>query len=288
MRVLRWVTVVFVAAVTVLLSGRALWHLRIDRLTAALDAGERPPAAPADSAHEPAGPVPEPVARFLASAVAPNRRPVRAADVDTTGEFRMRPGANGWRGFRAHQRFNALAPGFVWDARIAMAPFFNVFVRDAYVNGRGEMVARALGVYAVANEAGSGELAEGQLMRFLAETMWFPSALRPGNGVTWTAIDDHRATASLTDRRHAVSLQFSFNDRNAITEVFAPARMRAVDGTHRPTPGAVRCWDHQERLGFRIPIACEAEWRLPEGPLVYWRGRVTNVRYDAVTTSAQR
>jgi hypothetical protein len=117
-------------------------------------------------------------------------------------------------------------------------------------------------------------------MRFLAEMMWFPSALRTENGVAWTAIDDHRAMARLDDRGHSVSLQFTFDSANAITEVFAPARMRAVKGGHEPTPWAVRCWDHQDRLGFRIPIACEAEWRLPEGSLAYWRGRVTNITFE--------
>lgn len=228
----------------------------------------------------PGAALPEPVARFFAAAISPDRPPVRAVDLDTAGDFLMKPGPGGWRPFHAHQHFNAVTPGFVWKARIAMAPFVPVLVRDAYADGRGEMVARVLGIYPVAKEAGSSELAYGELIRYLAEMMWFPSALRPGHGVTWSALDDHRAMAHLDDHGHSVSLQFTFNDAHEIVEVFTPARMRAVKGGFEPTPWAVRCWDHQDRFGFRIPITSEAEWRLPDGPLAYWRGRVTNIAFD--------
>lgn len=272
MRILRWTIIVILAGLAVELSAWALWHLRVERLIAAIDAEPAPAALPATT-------LPDPVTRFFAAAISPNRTAVRAVTLDTAGDFLMAPGPKGWRPFQAHQRFNAITPGFVWDARIAMAPMLQVFVRDAYFHGRGELVARVLGVYAVANESGSGDLADGELMRYLAEMVWFPSALRPGSGVTWTGIDEHRATAHLADRGHSVSLQFTFNDTNDITEVFAPARMRTVKGGSQPTPWAVRCWDHQERSGFRIPISCVAEWRLTDGPQVYWRGRVTHVTF---------
>jgi hypothetical protein len=31
---------------------------------------------------------------------------------------------------------------------------------------------------------------------------------------------------------------------------------------------------------MRIPVRGEVEWFLPEGPLVYWRGRITEIAYD--------
>jgi len=274
-RILRLALFLAGTGLAVNLTARELWHYRIDRLIDALDAQQPVMSHTTDD-----GSLPTPVARYLAAAVAADRAAVGAADVETEGEFLMTP-PNGWKPFHARQHFGVTPPGFVWDARIAMAPFMTVFVRDAYVGGRGEMVARVLGLYAVVDAPNSAALAEGQLMRFLAEMIWIPSALRPGRGITWTSIDDQHAAAHLSDRGQTVTLQFTFNANADIVEVFSPARMRAIDGGYQPAPWAVRCWDHQNRLGFRIPTACEAEWRLPEGPRPYWRGRVTNIRFDA-------
>lgn len=274
MRFIRIAIILLIAGGAIQMLARHLWRDRIDALSEALHA----PRAARAAAPQVSG-LPAPVARFLAASVSPDRQ-VRAVVLDTAGEFLMAPGPRGWKPFRAHQRFNAVAPGFVWDATISMAPFVPVNVRDAYVGGRGEMVARVAGLYAPVNESGSKELAEGQLVRYLAEMMWFPSALEPGHGVTWTPIDDHRAMAHLEDSSLKVSLQFTFNDQADIVEVFAPARMRAVKNGYEATPWAVRCHDHEDRMGFRIPIVCEAEWRTKDGPLPYWRGRVTNIRYE--------
>jgi hypothetical protein len=40
---------------------------------------------------------------------------------------------------------------------------------------------------------GTGEIAEGQLMGFFAEAAWYPTALLPGQGVRWEAVDDSSA-----------------------------------------------------------------------------------------------
>jgi hypothetical protein len=200
-------------------------------------------------------------------------------ELETRGDFRTGAGDDSWKPFAATQKFSTLPPGFVWDARIRMAPFMPVYVRDAYVTGRSEMRGRAWGLFAVVDEHGRPELASGQLHRYLAETMWFPTALLPGHGVSWQPIDTQSAVATLQDGTMAVSLRFLFTPDGDVREVFAIDRMRAIDGRYEPTPWVIRCDDHQIHQNIRIPTRCEAEWGLPEGPLLYWRGRVTRVDY---------
>ena len=223
---------------------------------------------------------PEPVGRFFRRVLKEGQRIIRAVDLRTEGEFQTGTDDRGWRSFTASQRFATAPPGFVWDARIRMAPLLPVYVRDAYVGARTEMRGKVLALYPVVDEADTPALAAGQLHRYLGETMWFPTALLPGSGVVWTAVDHRSALATLTDRGTTVSLRFTFTDEGDITEIFAPDRMRSVDGRNEPTPWTVRCSDHQERQGIRIPLWCVAEWVLPEGPLPYWRGRVADVRYE--------
>jgi hypothetical protein len=255
---------------------RWTWHRAVDGLLHTL-ASQPPPPTPGRT---PELPPPPPVARYLAAAIPAGRPDIVTVDLDTAGTFQMGHGDDGWRAFHARQRFNTSAPGFVWDARIQMAPMVPVFVRDAYIAGHGTMVARVLANYAVANEADTPELAEGELMRYLAEMIWFPTALRPEAGVTWSAVDARAALATFSDHGHTVSLRFTFDDAGRVIEVYAADRLRAMNGGYVPMPWSVRCWDHETHFGVTIPMASEAVWLTPSGPEPYWRGRVTNIRYD--------
>jgi hypothetical protein len=221
---------------------------------------------------------PAPVARYLLKSIRGQAADIRQVDLVTAGEFRGSLDAP-WLPFQATQRFTTSPAGFVWDARIGMTRFLDVYVRDAYVEGRGEMVAKVGGAWTVAREADAAALADGQLMRFLGEAMWFPTALLPGRNVTWTAIDDHAALATIIDRGRRVSLRFTFNAADDLIEVFAPNRMRATDGGYIATPWMVRCTRHEWRGTVRIPMRCEAEWQLADGPLAYWRGDVVSIRF---------
>ena len=71
-------------------------------------------------------------------------------------------------------------------------------VRDAYVAGRGILVAKLFGLLTVADQQNTPEMAQGELIRFFAEGTWYPTALLPSQGVVWEAIDDTRAAATLT------------------------------------------------------------------------------------------
>jgi hypothetical protein len=78
----------------------------------------------------------------------------------------------------------------------------------------------------------------------------------------------------------AVSLDFRFGPDGLVESVFTPARGRDVDGRSVPTPWQGRFSEYDERAGMRIPLAGEVEWLLPEGPQVYWRGRLVGVEYE--------
>jgi len=272
----RWLRGIFVLLIVILavnVVSRTVWHRRVDQLRRDLDAPNHAAGAADES-----DALPQPVARYLTFALPADQRTIVAAELDTSGQFLVRDGA--WVPFHARQRFNTGRPGFVWDARMEIVPYVPVFVRDAYIAGHAEMIARVLAVYPVVNVADTDALAEGELMRYVAEMIWFPTALRPGGGVTWTARDDHSAIAHFTDRGHDVSLTFTFNSLNDVIEISSPSRMRATAGGDVPTPWAVTCSAHERRLGVRIPVTCEAEWRPATGPQPYWRGRVDSIRFE--------
>lgn len=220
--------------------------------------------------------LPEPVQRFFQRTLPAGQRFIRTARFEQQGEFFM----NGrWRPLRAEQVFSATPPAFMWDARISMAPLLPVYVRDSYVGRRASMRAAVLGLYRVVDETGRAELNAGALMRYLGEAAWFPTRLLPGAGLSWEPLDAHAATATLTDGATTVSLQFHFNEDGDIVAIYSPERFREEKGSYVRTPWRVRALGHEVHHGIRLMSAAEAEWLLPDGPLPYWRGRITRAQF---------
>jgi hypothetical protein len=224
--------------------------------------------------------LPAPVVRYFREVLRDGQALVRSGRLVQKGEFLVRPTPDGWRPFSATQQFAAKPAGFVWDARIRMAPGLAIRVRDAFVDGAGSMRASVLGLFTILNVEGTPEIAAGALHRYLAEAAWFPTALLPSQGVVWTPIDDSSARATLTVASTTVSLEFRFGGDGLVRSVFAPDRARDVNGRGVPTPWQGRWFEYGEHDGMRIPLRGEVEWILPEGPQVYWRGLVTGISYE--------
>jgi hypothetical protein len=153
-------------------------------------------------------------------------------------------------------------------------------VHDAYIAGEGVLHATLFGLVSLANLRGTPEIAQGELMRFLAEAVWYPTALLPSQGVQWKAVDDFSATATLKDGKTALTLLFRFDENGFIGSVHAEARGRTVGGTAIPTPWEVRWNNYERRDGMFIPTEGEVAWLLPEGAQPYFRGRITSLRYE--------
>ncbi|HEX4953677.1 MAG TPA: DUF6544 family protein [Thermoanaerobaculia bacterium] len=262
--------------VSVVLLAGARWRGGTARLVARLRPAVSP--SPVFSAHELEG-LPAPVAFYLA-AVIPEGQPLRlTARLQQKGSFLLKPTADGWRPFTAVHHVCAQPPGFVWDARIAMAPGLAVRVRDSFVDGVGGMNARLGGLVKLVHAEGTPEIAAGALVRWLAEATWLPAALLPASGVRWEPLDDTSARAHLEVGATRVALDFHFGPDGLVERVYTPGRGRDVDGQSVPTPWQGRFGHWERRGGMLIPLEGEVEWLLPEGPQPYWRGRISGADY---------
>lgn len=221
---------------------------------------------------------PEPVRRYFAFALAPGQRAVRRARLEHVGEIALRPGD--WKPFTSVQYVSADPPGFVWDARLPMAPLpIAVRVRDGYMRGVGSTRAAIGALLSVGAQEGTPEVAASALWRWLAEGVWLPTALLPSERLTWTAVDDDTARATLRDRGTTVEADFHFGPEGEVERV-SGTRYRAVGDRQvlTPTEGWHRAWARIE--GMMIPTEGKVAWILPEGPHVYWRARLTRATYE--------
>ncbi|MDB4874112.1 MAG: hypothetical protein JWM41_558 [Gemmatimonadetes bacterium] len=261
------------AAGVALLAGTVAWNRATEGTIARLGGVARGLAHETHSWQELAS-LPAPVGRYFQFALSPGQLLIRHAHITQHGTFARRP--NTWEPFTAAEDFSVGPPGFVWDARIGMAPVFGTRVRDSYVAGVGAVRASVAGLVTVANQTGTPELASGALLRYLAEAVWLPTALLPSQGVRWTAIDNRSARAALTDGATTVSMDVSFASDGGIRTITA-MRYRDVNGRPVLTPWEAHFSDYERVNGMRVPHWGEVGWVLADGWFPYWRG--TNVTW---------
>jgi hypothetical protein len=262
-----------VVATAVLLVAERRWRAATAEAVARLHAGPAPQAPATFSAAALAG-LPAPVARYLRAVLREGEPVPRGVRLEWQGDFLVRP-PDGWGPFTATQDVAVRPGGFVWDARMRMAPGLIVRVRDSFVRGQGSMRAKALGLFTVVAAEGTPEIAVSALQRWLAEAVWYPSALLPSQGVEWTALGDASARATARVAGVTASIDYYFGADGFVERVYAAERGRDVNGRSVPTPWEGRLAEWGERDGQRVPLAGEVAWLLPEGRLAYWRGRIT-------------
>jgi hypothetical protein len=277
---MRVILLVILSALALLVAAATLaghrWRRATDALVAQLGP-TGPLAATRVSFGELEG-LPAPVQRYLRTVLREGQPLIVAARLEQEGDFLLTP-PDGWKPFRATQHVAVQPPGFVWDARIVVARGLATLVRDGLVGGRGSMRAGVAGVVTLVNVQGTPDITAGALFRYLAEAVWFPTALLPSQGVRWAAVDDSTARAGISAGGVTVALEFGFGADGLVHTVYADARPRDVDGRGVPTPWRGRWLEYDDLGGMRVPVRGEVAWLMPEGPLVYWRGRVTGASY---------
>jgi hypothetical protein len=185
-----------------------------------------------------------------------------------------------WSSFTASHLVVPTATGFIWNAKVEMPLAAHVRVLDSYIAGVGAGRVNLLSAFAVASEAGAPELNGGALHRYLAEAVWYPTALLPRPGLVWSPIDDRAAMATLTDRGATVSLEFRFNEAGEVTGIYSPGRFGRFDNGYKQVPWEGHFRDYQIQTGMRVPLYGEVGWYDKGALQVVWKGNILEAQYE--------
>ncbi len=266
--------------------GNSRWTSATQVQVALLDAARVP--APAGQvkvydAREIAG-LPASVQRYFRAVLTDGQPLIAVATFELAGTINMSETAENWKPFTSWQRAVIHRPGFLWNGRVAMFPGVAANVHDSYIAGVGTLHAAVLGLFTVAQGQGGHEAARGELMRYFAEMVWYPTALLPSQGVHWEAVDDHSAKATLVDGPVTLTLLFRFDEAGLITSVHADARgaTQGKDGAMVMLPWECSLSGYQLRAGMRVPTRGEVAWMRPEGRKSYFVGNLTSLAYAFV------
>jgi hypothetical protein len=285
MKVIVWSVLAlgFLAVTVIGLSayGRSRWALATQALLGQLEATRLPARASRYAVRELEG-LPAPVQRYFRAVLKEGQPIVTGVTVLHEGSFNVTALASRevWMPFTSEQRVVTKRPGFVWNARMALLPGISILVHDAYAAGVGTLHPAVLGLFSLTNQRGTGDIARGELMRYMMEAAWYPTALLPSQGTTWSAVDEAAADATMVDGDISMTMRFTFGAGGLIESVRADARGAMVGGKVVQLPWGGRLSNYQERAGMRVPLNGEAAWLPPGARKPYWRGTITSANYE--------
>lgn len=223
--------------------------------------------------------LPTPVSRYLQLALGDAPRLIEKAVLRQSGSLRVAPQDARWRRFEARHVAKPLEKGFVWTAKVEMPLGTHVRVVDSYVIGTGSGRVSLLSIIPLGAQSGGAELNAGALHRYLAESVWFPTALLPESGVTWTGIDERAALATLSDGPTTVSLEFRFEGAGEVSAIYTPGRWAKSGKRYRLLRWEGHFGDYREHSGMRIPFYGEVGWYVDGHLELVWKGRIEDARY---------
>jgi hypothetical protein len=157
----------------------------------------------------------------------------------------------------------------------------SVSATDTYADGHGSLQIKALSFIPI-DESRGPETDQGELLRYLSETIWFPTALL-ADYIRWESIDAGSARATISLPPITASGVLHIDKLGRCTH-FTAQRYRLEHKQPILTPWIGRWDDYREINGFRIPMKAEAIYTLDAGEFSYFRGEVTEIGYDEAET----
>ena len=273
--------VVFAGATIVVLIGYIRESSKAEQREATLLQSASPPVGEIVDFNALVG-LPAPVERYFRHVLTDGQALIRTATLRQTGTLRTSIQKENWSSFTASHLAVPLSTGFLWNAKVKTPLSTHVRVLDSYITGIGSGRVSLLSAVPFASEVGTPELNSGALHRYLAEAVWYPTALLPQSGVVWSPLDDASALATLTSNGTTVSLEFRFSDVGEVTGIFTPARFGRFEGQYRQVPWEGHFREYRAQAGMRIPLYGEVGWYADGTLELVWKGNITDAAYKFV------
>lgn len=212
--------------------------------------------------------LPAPVRRYFNVALKNAQPYISSVHIEHDGRYKS--GINReWTNIEGEQHVTVDPPGFLWKGKTTLFT-----VKDSYLAGRGRNSVYMLNLIKVHHGAGP-VYDQGELARWLGESVWVPTNLLPGPGLQWYPIDNESARLNFTYKGILISFTVRFNEKGEITQMETYRTM----GKEGLTNWIVRLSCYEEKNGMKIPMEYEALWKLPEGEFSYVRFRVRNIQH---------
>ncbi|UNK18786.1 hypothetical protein MNQ98_01695 [Paenibacillus sp. N3/727] len=151
---------------------------------------------------------------------------------------------------------------------------------DSYTDGDGSMKGVLAKVITLFNQRGE-EMNKACLVTFLSESLIMPNAvLQPY--ITWEAVDDTHAKATISYNDLLASGIFTFNENGELLSFTTEDRsVISADGAIQQVRWSVEFKDYKMIGEIKQPTHLQAVWTYDHGDLIYFDSNCFTVEYDS-------
>ena len=220
--------------------------------------------------------LPEPVQRYMLFSNVLGKPWINNVVLRQSGKFRTGFDRR-WMPMKAVQRYEIDPPAFVWNARFRVGGIPLLRARDEYSSGQGHMLGKLAGLITLFNVQGD-EIAQGAMVRYLSEMIWFPTAFL-GRNISWKAVDNESADVSLSDAGRTVTGRM-FLDHEGKLLSFAAERYRENNGDFSLDHWSTPITEYGAMAGLNIPLRGQAMWHLHQTDFIYADVAIDEIRYN--------
>ena len=260
--------VIIFALLTLLIIGRVNLSMRFNKSVQHLFSIAKPLSGKRFTYAQLTG-LPNPVQRYFKHVLKDGQPYISYVSLLHDGQFKTGLDKD-WIAIKGEQYFTIEKPGFIWKGTTSL-----FIARDMFIAGKGRLIVSLLSFFNVVDAKGA-PIDQGELLRWLAEGVWFPTNLLPSDQLVWTAINEN--TAKLTYNYNGMSLSYivTFDHTGEITQMETKRYMGEKLETWIGKMG-----NYQEINSVRVPKRLEAIWRLKAGDFSYARFTVSRIYYDS-------
>lgn len=221
--------------------------------------------------------LPEIIQKWMQNSGAIGKHKITSVKLKQKGEMKTKPSGK-WMPFEAEQHINVINPSFIWSTKVHVMPMIQMIGRDKFVNGQGEMLIKLASLIPVVNVGENEKTNQAAMLRYMAETVWFPTAaLNPY--MSWETIDSTSAKATFTINNKSVVGLFKFSSKGDFMSFEAQRYYKTEEDATLET-WFVESKSFKEFNGIRIPNKCQVTWKLKEGNYNWLNFEITDLKYN--------
>ncbi len=212
--------------------------------------------------------LPKPVQRYFNHILKDGQPYLSYARIKHDGQFKTGIDKD-WISVSGEQYATTEKPGFIWKGTTSM-----FVARDLYISDKGRLVVSLLSLFQVVNAQGE-HYNQGELLRWLGESVLYPTNLLPSERLQWFPINSQAAKLTYQYKGFSLFFKMTFNQIGEITEM---ETKRYMDEKRLET-WVIKATKYQELNNVIIPMAFDVLWRLEKGDFSYAKFNITEVEY---------
>ena len=213
--------------------------------------------------------LPEPVQRYFKHTLKEGQCYISCARIKHEGRFKTGPYKD-WINIKGEQYATTGKPGFIWKGTTSMFT-----ARDMYISDKGRLVVALFYLYNIVDANGE-RYDQGELLRWLGESILYPTNLLPDERLKWFEIDSNSAKMTFEYKRLSLFFVVTFNQMGEIIQL---ETKRYMDEKNLET-WIIKAANYKEINNVFIPTAFDVLWRLDNGDFSYANFNITEVEYD--------